>query len=625
MLFKEFSEYLEKIENIASRNEMTEILAEFIGKLDNTEIEHAMYLLIGRLAPRFIPLEFNFSSKLLLKALDGLNFSFGNIDEGIDVKKLYAELGDVGAVVEKFVIDKKYKAIEHSIVDIFNKLHEIAIIEGTGSQGIKIEKFQNLIKTTSPVESKYLSRMIIGKLRLGLSDKTILDALSWFKTGDKSIRKMLDRAYGVRADIGKVAKIIIENKIENLDEVLNKLKIEPGTPVASKLVEREKTMEKVWERMGECIVQPKLDGLRAQIHFGPTSKNKSSSLCHSGRDPESELRGEEIPDQVRDDKNVYESSEVRIFSRNMENMTSMFPDLVKAVENLGVESIVLDSEAIGYDYKNEKYLPFQETIQRKRKHGVDEKAGEVPIKALVFDLLFLNGKDLSREPVERRMQLLEEIVNNQKQNDRNQIELLDTQVMKSADSMEQYFEDRVGEGLEGIIVKKLGTFYDPGTRNYDWIKMKASLKKGMVDTIDGVVLGYYHGKGVRSKNGIGAILIGIFDEKSGEYKSVAKVGTGITDELFVTMKKDLMGITTKLKPGNYDIQSNIEPDVFVVPEIVVEVEADEVTRSKMHTAAKDKDGRGLSMRFPRLKVWNRQDKDVSQATSVGELEKMGAS
>lgn len=598
MRFIEFSEYLEKLEKLSSRNEITVLLSELFKKLDNEEIKQAIYLALGRLLPKYISLEFNVSSKLFLRALEGLYADIFKMDNSKDaVKKYYSEFGDIGETAVKVLEDKNIKGENLSINEVYKELRKIAELEGKGSQGEKIEKIQALLQKCSSNEAKFIARMVIGKLRLGMSEKTILDALSWFKVGDKSLRPEIERAFGVRSDIGYISKMVKELSKKELIKKLQTLKIKPGIPVASKLVEREKSVEAVFERMGICLVQPKLDGLRAQIHYKKEGMEKSFQ-------------------------------KVQIFSRNMENMTHMFPDLIKYIkENVSPDtnSFVIDSEVIAFNPETGMLLEFQKTIQRKRKHDVKEKVDDIPIKAMAFDLIELDGSDVSQEKIEDRINELEKLVAEFEKSskiDYRLIEMLDSTKVEDEENLNIYFEDRVGEGLEGVIVKDFGTPYDPGTRNYDWIKLKASIKNDMIDEVDGVVLGYYHGKGIRSKFGIGALLVGIYNEDKNQFETVAKVGTGITDDEFVTIKKDLMRITLKKQPKNYVIDSRLEPNVFVEPEVVVVVEADEITRSKMHTAAQDQEKKGLSMRFPRLKVWNRKDKGPMQTTSPEELEKM---
>ncbi len=588
MRFSELASTLQKLEQLDSRNEMTVELAGLYKKLDVDEIENTFYLLTGRLAPKYVDLEFNFSRKLILKSLEKAT------NDLEAPKRLYKELGDLGLVVEnvdaEFTIssnelgqlDNKSKTEELDINGVHFVLNDIASAEGKGSQESKINKFIELISKLSPIGSKYATRIIIGDLRLGISDKTLLDSLSWFIKSDKSLRKTLDLAYGFRADIGYIAKVALSSNDPEAD--LLSIKLQPGAPIASKLVEREASSEAVWKRMPNCFVQPKLDGLRGQLHF-------------------SEGKG-------------------HVFSRNMENMTDNFPDLVKAMQELNVESIILDSEIIGFDTEKNTYLTYQETMQRRRKYDVAEFTDKIPVKSMCFDILYLNGEDLSQRNIDERIIILKETLKSSEI-----LEMLETKQMQSEDELGEYFSDKVNEGLEGIITKQVGTTYEPGTRNYKWIKLKANTRSDLVDTIDVVVLGYYSGRGQRAKFGLGALLTGVYDPEEDKYYSVGKVGSGMTDEIFSKIKNDLDKITIDKKPENIEVDSTLFPDVWVEPKIVIEIDADEITRSPNHTAAKgiktnvpkDKDDRGLSVRFPRLKFW---DRDKDYPNTVTELVKM---
>lgn len=597
MKFAELAKVFEQLEKTSSRTDMTRILGEFLPKLDNDEIKPTMYLFLGRLAPLFVPIEFNVSKKLIQRIIQDeeilnghqLSSENSNLNPEEYIKAMLAKLGDEGLVVEQLLISLSKEEKELSILDVYEKLYSVASISGSGSQDKKMKLLSDLILSVGALSARYIVRVVIGNLRLGLSDKTILDALSWAKTGDKSFRTEIEKAYGVRADIGEIAVMILSTDIDDLKTLLDGVTLLPGTPIASKLVEREKNSIDTFNRLGKCIVQPKLDGLRAQIHFDRGLKLAS------------------------------------VFSRNMENMTEMFPDLVSAVEKLKVDSIIIDSEAIGYDQESDIFLPFQETIQRKRKHGVDEHAVSIPIKAMAFDLLYLNGTDMSQKPVEERIHMLKELL--MKSNSKT-IELLDSPIVSTADELDNYFREQISKGLEGIIAKKLGTNYAPGTRNFDWIKLKANTQSELVDTIDAVVLGYYIGRGDRAKFGVGALLVGVLGE-DGNFYTTAKVGTGMKDEDWRRIKEDLDKIKIKNKPNNVIVTNALLPDTWVSPEIVMEIEADEITRSPGHTAAankvakfeKDNSGRGLSLRFPRMKIWKR-DKLPTQATSELELLRM---
>lgn len=578
---------------------MTEVLAKLLKELKPTEVKSAMYLLQGRIMPKFIPLEFNFSTKLLARNLSsGFNV---DLDE---VNKKLAKLGDIGLVAESIVEGRKTKVEGNiTITEVYEALLELAQLEGTGSQEAKGQMFIGLAKGLDPVSLRYVARIITGKMRLGLSDKTVLDALSWSIAGDKSLRKQVERAYGVRSDLGVISELVLTRGVKALD----RLKLEVGTPLASKLVEREGSVEATFKRLGVCFVQAKYDGLRTQIHYSDKGfKDKPRNL----------------PTNLGFEFEEKQDEKVRIFSRNMEPLTAMFPDIAEAVSKLGVKSVVLDAEAIGYDSKTGKFFPFQETIQRKRKYGVGKKVSQIPIKVFVFDILTLNGKDLTQEKLESRIAVLKKLLSDKLAKKQSVLVFSESVLIKDEKTMEKIFRRDLKLGLEGIIAKDRDSTYDPGTRNYDWIKLKANIHDELVDTIDCVVLGYYHGRGARAKFGAGAFLVGVYNKKKDQFESIAKVGTGIKDEDWEGYVDQIKKIQINKLADNVVISKELMPDVLCRPEIVVVVAADEITKSKGHTAGRGKDGRGFSLRFPRLKEWGRVDKKPEQVTSVEEIKKL---
>ncbi len=420
MKFRDFAKVLADIEETSSRNQMTELLASFLLKLQKDEVRPAMYMLTGRVAPSYIPLEFNFSTKLLIKSLAN-GFGFKNEI----LQSLMAEYGDVGSVAYQVLKEMDVKKLSNGmeITEVYVRLLELAKRQGKGAQEAKQEIFNELVRQNDALSCKYISRIITGKLRLGLSSKTTLDSISWASTSDKSRRKMLDLAYGVRADMGVIAELALQRDFEALE----RLGVEVGVPVASKLVEREKDAGAIYERMGEeFFVQPKYDGLRTQIH-----------MSRRGFDAGSFEHGFDFGMQMGLLGKPQEN--VRIFSRNMEPLTEMFPDIVEAVGKLDVESVVLDAEAIGFDPKTNKFIPFQETIKRKRKYDVSNKAKELPVRVFVFDVLYVDGQDVSQKPLSERLKILENLLGDSAKN-RNDVLVFSRSVLvDSKDELDDMF------------------------------------------------------------------------------------------------------------------------------------------------------------------------------------------
>jgi DNA ligase 1 len=579
MQFRELSEYLQKLEKTSSRNEITQILSDLFKEIDADEIDKVTYLLSGSIAPSYEGIEFNLAEKMMVRAV-ALSYK----QEATEVLKKYKQVGDLGNVAQDLA--KSYHVSTHlSINHVFEVLKEIALDNGKDSQERKLEKMAGLLTQVDALSSKYIVRIPVGKLRLGFSDLTMLDALSLMETGDKKARKEIEAAFSVSADIGKVSKAIKQHGLKGIQ----KIKIEAGVPIRSALAERLSSAEKIAEKMGEKFaVEPKLDGFRSQLHvWGKGDKR-----------------------------------EVRIFSRNLENVTSMFPELVDAMKKLQVESAIFDGESIAYNPKTGKFLPFQETVSRKRKHGIDDAAKNLPLKVFIFDVLFLNDKEYLNEPFTKRREALEKLLDKKGET----IILTEQHILDNAKDLRIQVDKYLKDGLEGAMVKKLDVSYQPGGRGFHWVKFKKHTEniKGeetkVSDTIDCVLMGAYLGKGKRTSFGVGGFLIGVPDRDT-KYYTLTNLGTGLTDDQFREMAKIVEDLKVDVQPIDYIVDRNVAPDIWVKPKVVLEILADEITLSPRHTAGKDGDSKGYSLRFPRL-IRVRDDKDAEQATSVHEVKEL---
>lgn len=599
MKFAQFATVLTKLEAESSRTVITEILAELLAELAQSpqqdEVSQGVYLLTGRVAAEYEPMEFKFAAKSVAAALAEHAVQLDNGSEvDYDPKQRLGKLGDAGKLAAEYVEICKFESAGLELSRVFADLTRLTEVEGTGSHAAKSEILLGLIEQMNADEALYLGRIVTGKLRLGVSKKTLLDAISWAKVGDKSLRKALDRAYGLRADVGGLAELVLVR-----GEDPEQIKLEFGVPLAAQLVEREQDSAAILKRLGEAIVQPKYDGLRAQVH-------------------------------------VLADGEVKIFSRNLESLTDMFPDLIAYFKTQGAKSMILDGEIIGYDESTESFLPFQETSQRRRKYGVEEAAVEIPIKYFAFDLLAYEGRDLTNVPLAERLGQLEQFVarssNFDSTSDANSTKTHSTsgQMVAKTDSpsfsdpveLDQHFRNLLDAGLEGIIAKDSESVYSPGKRGYDWIKLKANTHSDLKDTVDCVILGYYYGRGQRARFGIGGFLAGVYNPDSDSYQSLVKVGSGVKEDEWPRFKAQLDEIVLAELPDNYEIHRDLVPDVIVAPEVVIEIDADEISLSGKHLAKVDPaSGTGFSLRFPRLKVWGR-DKDATATTSPAELSRL---
>jgi DNA ligase-1 len=561
MEFCDLAVYLSKLEKTSSRNEITAILAELFKKTTPAEIDKTVYLVLGQLAPNYEGLVLNLAEKMVIRILAQA------YDKDISsVTSLYKSVGDLGSVAQELGIRHKGLGTSQTISDVFQTLIDVAKDNGAKSQERKVDKMADLLRKVDPLSARYIARIPVGKLRLGFSDMTILDALSFMLRGDKSARPEIEAAFNVNVDPGRIAKLVKERGLAGVKDIVPVA----GIPIRSSLCERLPSAEKILEKVGKRVyVEPKYDGVRTQLHVW--------------------------------------NGNIRIFSRNLENTTAMFPDLVAAAKLIKVESAIFDGEALAYDVKNDRFLPFQETIQRKRKHGIDAAVKDVPLKLFLFDILSRNGKSLLSTPFMGRRKILEETVKNNKL-----IQVTRQVETDSADTIRDLVKKFLTEGLEGAVVKKMDAPYKAGARGYHWVKYKKTTEKGVADTIDCLVMGTYKGKGKRTGFGVGAFLVGIKD--GGKFKTVSKIGTGLSDEQWKELNTRTRKLGVSVQSKEYEVPKNLAPDNWVKPGLVVEILADEITVSPIHAAS-------LALRFPRL-IKFRDDKNPDQTTTLKELENL---
>ncbi len=568
MIFSELAKWFYKLEATASRNQMTEILAELFKTASPDEIGKICYLLQGRVVPLYENREFGVADKFMIRAIAQ---AYG-VEEKL-VNTEFKKLGDLGSAAEACYYVSKHGNRENLTVGaVYQSLYQLTKLSGVGSQEKKITALAEILKNADALSARFIARIPLDKLRLGFSDMTILDALSWLLVGDKSLRDKLEDAYNIRPDIGYIAGAVKEHGIKGLDHVSIKL----GTPILASLCQRLPTADEMIKKMGEVGVEPKYDGERCQIHF----------------------------------QKLAQESSVQAFSRNLENITGTFPELTLIGKQLAANSVVLDSEAIGVDPKTGKFIPFQQTMTRKRKHAVAAAQASVPVKFYVFDVLYKDGKDLLSTPLSDRRKILESTVK------LGEHLIISPQIVTgSADKIRKYHDTQIKKGLEGAVVKRWVSPYEPGRRGYSWVKFKEEEGKTgkLTDTIDAVVMGYTKGEGKRSVFGIGQFLVGV--RKGEEFVTLTKIGTGVSDEQWQELKRSLTKLSVAKQPKEYtEVAKMLAPDVWVRPAMVVELAGDDLTISPNH-------GAGYAVRFPRL-VRVRHDKRPAEATTVAEITRM---
>ncbi len=576
MLFADAAGYYERLEAVPSRLKMIDILAEMFRGLEPEEVAPAIYMTQGILLPPFEGREFGVAEKLVEEALA---LSTGHDKRAVE--ELYIRKGDMGLAAEELKRSTRLKGIvrnSYGIREIYSMMMKIAEAGGPGSKDQKIKMLANMISAASPLEAKFIARYPLGALRLGVGDSTILEALALAYTGSREAKPELERAYNTCSDLGLVGARL---KKEGMRAITD-FRITLFKPVRPALAERLATAEEIMERMGgEAAVEQKYDGFRIQIHK--------------------------------------KGGEIRLYSRRLEDTTAMFPDIVDAVRRIRAESAIFEGEALAYNEETSEYLPFQETIQRKRKHGIAEKREELPLHLFAFDLLYLNGMDYLSEPYEKRRDALEALVMGSEV-----IEPTRRILTGSPKELERFFETSVSDGLEGIMVKDLKAPYVAGARKFSWIKLKRSYRGALTDTLDLVIVGFYSGRGSRAEFGFGGLLCAVYNRKRDMFETVSRIGTGFTEAQMTELHRKLERIKRGLKPARVD--SVVEPRFWVAPKYVVTVNADEITRSPMHTCGRstDKEGIGYALRFPRLYGDEaiRPDKGPEEATTTEEVIEM---
>ena len=597
--YLELCTLFEKVESLQSRTEMSLEIANFFKKCSSKEVEVISYMIQGRVAPFFVNAEFNYSEKSLINMLEQYT--------SLNIKQQRKESGDIGDTMYEIWEKQGSKSKSLDIVEIYEILWDIINTTGIGSISRKNKLILECLQNLNPLESKYFVRTICGELRLGLSTKTLLEVFSITAVGDKGLKQILEQAYGVCADIGYIGGRVVESKGKGLEDIHTT----PGIPVLSRLVQRVGSFDELKERFADYVyVQPKFDGLRCQIHKWDESKLGKESV-------KERVWHEYLETKNTDTGSLFGSEvssrySVKLFTRNLEDVTEMFPEIVEYARNLKETSFIMDSEIVGWNYKKEKFLSYQETMQRRRKYSIESKREDIPVKAFVFDLLYLEGSSLINRDTKERISLLEKVV----KDTQGGIVMAESKEVSVGKEVEDYFNLSVEKGLEGIIVKDLKGGYKPGARNYEWIKMKKSIDKELVDTIDMVVVGYYKGSGRRSEFGLGAILGAIYNEELGVYDAICKIGTGMKDDMLRDLNEKLSQEVVDKRPKDVRVGEALNPDVWVVPKYTITVDADEITKNI--SASKELIGGGLSLRFPRLIEFDR-DKSVEDITTVREL------
>ena len=576
MKYSFMADAYEKIEGTTKRLEMTDYLVEFLKETPKEVIDKIAYLTQGKLYPDFAGIEIGVAEKLAVKAVARAT---GRSEK--EIEDTMKKIGDLGEATQKFLEKKTQQMFSQkplTVEKVYETLDKMAKSTGTGSMDQKISLLAGLLSNASPKEAKYLIRTVTGELRLGIADMTVLDALAIAYGGGKEARADVERAYNISSDLGRVAKTVAEKGIEGI----KKFGVSVGEPIRPMLAERLGSPKDILEKLGgRCLAEFKYDGERVQAHK--------------------------------------KDNEVILFSRRLENITEQYPDAVSLVKKfVKPKEAIVEAEIVAIDPDTNEMRPFQELMHRRRKYGVKQAMEDYPVSLFVFEVLFVDGRDLTEKTYPVRHRMLEKII--EKSERVRPAEYLQT---ASADELERFFEKAVENGCEGVVCKSINdeSVYQAGARGWLWIKYKRDYKSEMTDTVDLVVVGAFHGRGKRG-GAYGALLLAAYDPDEDEFETVTKCGTGFTDEDLAKIPKMLEKHNLQRKSPR--VNSKLETDVWFEPKIVIEVIGAEITLSPIHTAAIDRirKGSGLAIRFPRFTGNYRVDKGAEDATTIEEIVEM---
>ena len=575
MNYSEVAERYDQLEGISGRNEMTRVLADLLKQTPRDELPMLVYMTQGKLRPDYEGVELGLAEKLALRAVSSAT--------GLSPDKVYStyvKRGDIGTAAEELLSSKSQGTLFSeglTLKRVYGTLLRIARQAGPGSVEMKLRELGSLLNDATPQEAKFIMRTVTGELRLGVADYTVLDAAALAFLGGKEDRAKIERAYNVHPDLGFVVASVAAKGLKGIEEV----RVEVGIPIRPMLAERLSSAEAIVKKMGdkEVAAEYKLDGERLQIHK--------------------------------------DGDDVRLFSRRLEVITGHYPDALELVRrHVKSKKAILEAEVVAINEDTGEYLPFQELMHRRRKHGVEQAIADYPVALNFFDILMASSADITGKQYTFRRKKLQLTVETT-----GRTRPVPAITTSDPARIERFMEEAIENGCEGLVIKDLASPYRAGAREFAWIKLKREYRSELTDTIDLVVIGAFHGRGRRAGT-YGTYLLGAYDEQRDNYTSVAKIGTGFSDADLERIPKLLKPYESHVKPP--DLESNMVPDIWFRPHTVIETIASELTLSPIHTAAmgRIRPGAGISLRFPKFTGKIRDDKGPEDATTVEEIVSM---
>ena len=577
MKFSVLAETFENMEKTTKRLEITDHLVSLFKNTPLDLISKVVYLIQGKLRPDFEGIEIGIAEKLVIRAVHR-----STAIEAKRIEEAYRKDGDLGHAVSKLIEQKTqttlFDAVEgqsQTVEWVYDSLFKIAELEGSGKNVVdkKMNYVASLLNNVSPISGKFIIKILIGTMRLGVADNTILDALAIAYTGSKENRVKVENAYNVSSDLGKVANVAAKDGLKGIEQ----FKVIVFNPIRPMLADRVKSEQEAIEKMGKKFAAEfKLDGERVQIHL--------------------------------------ENGRVDIFSRRLENIQRYYPDIVENIpKSLNVQNAILEAEAVAINEDTGDFLPFQELMHRRRKYNVDKAVLQYPITVNFFDVLYADGKSCMDLGYEQRRKMLTKIILED-----NFCKIIPQKIVTNENEIEEFLENSINSGCEGLMLKDLEAPYRAGARGSNWLKLKREYRNELGDSLDLVVIGAFFGKGRRTGK-YGTLLVATYNDDEDTFPSICKVGTGFTDENLDQLYQILSNKVTLKK--NPRIKSEMESEVWFDPELVIEIVASEITLSPIHKTAQDviRKGSGLALRFPKFTGKIRMEKSPETASTDQEV------
>ncbi|MBN2881502.1 ATP-dependent DNA ligase [Candidatus Woesearchaeota archaeon] len=594
MKYSELCGIYEKLDSTSKRLEKTFTLSNFLKNVPDSDVDDLLLLFEGRIFPEYDEKKIGIADSIVAKAI---KLSSGR--SMADIESVWRKKGDLGLVAFDLIGNKSQATLFSQtlyVSKVVSNLRKIAGLEGVGTVDLKIKLLSELLTSATPVEAKYIVRTALETLRLGISSSTIRDAISWSvfvdfpgiltaceKCGainpntsnclscgfelkaEKELKEtrekynelieQIDQAYKIINNFGEIIRILRTQGREGL------LKIKPviGSPMKAMLYQKVKTVDDAFTQVGRpCAIEYKYDGFRILLH-----KN---------------------------------GNDVKLFTRNLEDVTLQFPDIVEtAKNNILIEKAIVDGEVVGYDKKTKKYLPFQKISQRiKRKYDVDDFKEMIAVEWTVFDIIF-NGESLLDMPLKDRRNILE---NSIKVED-GKLVLSKLLITDDSGMAAEFYAQALSDGQEGVMFKNLDAPYRPGARVGFGVKLKP-----VMDPLDLVIVGAEWGEGKRA-TWFTSFTVACRDD--GELVEIGKVGTG-----FKEVSEDGLSFSELTKLLEPLIVNRNGREVVVKAKIVLELAFEEIQRSNTYSS-------GYALRFPRV-LRLRPEKPIDEISTLEDVQ-----